>query len=445
MTNYTFILKEMIDCRTVYTEDHQNQAEFDRFYQVLHTHFPLLNKQAQHLVFGSGCFFYHLQGSHPKKTILYMSHHDVVKETEGWDTPAFEATIKDGALYGRGTIDTKTTLFAEMQATEELLEEGFDFSDIDFYIGSSNNEEVSGDGMVKAVAYFKEQGIHFDVILDEGGAIMQKMIPGYDGKSAMVAVHEKSRHLYSCKTKAHSTGHKGLSPDDDSTLRRLSQFIDEVEHTTIFKDTFYPEVKETFQAHVPYMTFPMNFVFKHLSCFSPIVKNIMKKIPPAKAMLSTSILFTTFHAGDEKLPQIKAKEATATMFIRCIREEDLHQGLTKIQAIAKKYGVTIDIIERDYCRPTSFNTPQFDYLKQVIQTTFPDVVVAPFLLTAGTDARRFSDLCDHIFRFAPIDLNPTQFNAIHGDNEHIYLDNIETCVQFYKNYLKGVSYESSKE
>ena len=67
---------------------------------------------------------------------------------------------------------------------------------INLYIGSSNNEEVCGDGMVLATTYFKEHGIHFDVVLDEGGAITTGMLPGVKNKSAKEAVHEKSRHMF---------------------------------------------------------------------------------------------------------------------------------------------------------------------------------------------------------------------------------------------------------
>ena len=68
---------------------------------------------------------------------------------------------------------------------------------------------------------------------------------------------------------------------------------------------------------------------------------------------------------------------------------------------------------------------------------FPDVIVAPFLLTAGTDARRLTDVADSILRFAPIDLNKKQFATIHGADEHIGIKNIGECVCFYKDFIKS--------
>ena len=126
------------------------------------------------------------------------------------------------------------------------------------------------------------------------------------------------------------------------------------------------------------------------------------------------------------------------MFLRCVREEDLNRGLEKIQSIADKYGVEIQLLERDYCQPSSFESRPYRILREVMNENFPDVVVAPFLLTAGTDARRFTQVSDNILRFAPIDLDQAQFASIHGDNEHIRIDNIGQCVCFYRDYLKRI-------
>lgn len=434
LQSYISVLSQMINCRTVFKYDGSTQNEFDKLYHIIDKNFPLIKQKMKRYTFGSGCFFYEICGNEPHYTLCLMSHHDVVDASED----DFHATIKDGALYGRGSIDTKTPLFSELQAMEQLLQEDYDFNHLRVFIGSSNNEEVCGDGMVEAVAYFKKENIHFDLVMDEGGAITTNMIPGYKGKSAMVAVHEKSRHMYQCTTKNNNKGHGGLSPDDDQPLLRLTSFINEVNNTKIYKNQFYPEVKATFKNHASVCQFPMNLIFKHLDLFSPIVKQIMTKIPPAKAMLNTSITFTSLFAGLKTDPQIRAKDACATMFIRCIREDDLNKGLRKIKEIAQKYDVDIHLVERDYCKPSSFETKEFALVKKILNQNFPDVLVSPYLLTAGTDARRFSEIATNILRFAPIDLDEKQFKSIHGDKEHIYIENIGQCVMFYYDLIKEI-------
>ena len=437
--NNTYVqkLSQMVNCKTVWTHDGRYEAEFQRFYRVLDELFPNLAAKAKKLTFGGGCFFYVIEGKNAAKNILLMSHHDVVEGSDGWQTDPFKAVQKDGWLYGRGTIDTKTPLFAQLQAAEELLAEGCIFEGINLYIGSSNNEEVCGDGMVLATEYFKKEGIRFYAVVDEGGAITEGQIPGVKCKSAVVAVHEKSRHLFRCKAEIDTKGHGGFGGGKDSAVERLSRFITEVsdKKDKIYKGKFYPEVRATFERHVPYMSFPMNFLFGNISIFAPLIKKIMMGIPAASAMLSTGLSFTTVAAGDSRNPQIRAKTAETMMFLRCVREEDLYQGLEKIKTIGAKYGVSVEEVERDYCVPTDFEGKAYKIVETLLHENFPDVAVVPFLLTAGTDARRFTDIADHILRFAPIDLNKKQFATIHGDDEHIGIENIGECVVFYKDLI----------
>ena len=435
---YAQALKQMIDCKTVWTKDGANQEHYDRFYRVIADLFPTLHSQAERLTFGDGCFFYVINGTNAQKNILLMSHHDVVEGGEGWNTDPFCAEEKDGFLWGRGTIDTKTPLFAQLQAAEELLNQGYTFPGINLYIGSSHNEEVSGDGMVLAVEYFKQQGIRFDTVLDEGGAITSGMIPGVSAKSAMVAVHEKSRHAYRCTAKQQDKGHTGLTPSQDSMVSRMAAFMTGVSKAKIYRGRFYPEVRATFEYHAPYMSFPMNLLFGNLTLFSPVIKKIMLSIPQTQAMLSTGCTFTSIFAGKREHPTFRAQEAEATLFLRCIREEDLYEGLQKITRIGRKYGVELEEMERDYCRPTDFTHRPYVVLESVLHENFPDVIVAPFLLTAGTDARRFSDIAGSILRFAPIDLNRDQFASIHNANEHIHIQNIGQCVLFYQDFIRKI-------
>lgn len=56
-------------------------------------------------------------------TVLVYGHYDVVPAVveDGWDTPPFEPTIKDGKIYARGATDDKGQLFIHVKALESYL------------------------------------------------------------------------------------------------------------------------------------------------------------------------------------------------------------------------------------------------------------------------------------------------------------------------------------
>ncbi|MEG2080758.1 MAG: M20/M25/M40 family metallo-hydrolase, partial [Oscillospiraceae bacterium] len=123
--NYANRLKKMIECKTVSVKDEYDDSEFLKLRNVMSELFPLVHEKCEKLTFSDDCWIYKLSGKDKSHNIMIMSHHDVAPVSGDWEHEGFSGEIADGKIWGRGTVDTKTPLFAEFQALEELLKDGF--------------------------------------------------------------------------------------------------------------------------------------------------------------------------------------------------------------------------------------------------------------------------------------------------------------------------------
>lgn len=429
---YAQRLMKMIECKTVSSREIYDDTEFAKLRAVMKELFPLVHERAEIKYFSEDCWVYKIEGVDTNRNIFLMSHHDVVAATGEWSHEPF-GEIDDGVIWGRGTVDTKTSLFAEFSATEELLNDGY-IPPCNLYIASGHNEEVFGDGIESAVEYFKEQGITFELALDEGGGIIDAPIGGIDCKCAMIAVHEKGYHRFSVR--AVQGDSEGLSLAESPVLR-ISKFITKVSKLKLTRK-LPSQVRAMFESLAPYANFPLRLVFGNLWCFSSLLVKVVPKISSqAAAMLGTTCSFGSVQSKRGAVP--RDNECSASALVRYIDEEDLEADMKKIRALAKKYSLEITEPEEghEFHRSADLSLPQYEYVRKCAKETFPHAAVGPFVLTAGTDARWMSDVCPCTLRFAPIDINNQQFNSVHCPNENINISAVGSAVEFYKTLLKN--------
>ena len=94
------------------------------------------------------------EGKRPGPCVHFNSHIDVVEPGQGWTVPPFDAVVKDGKIYGRGTCDMKGGLAASIIAVEALIDSGIDLPGA-IEISGTVDEESGGFG---GVAYLAERG-----------------------------------------------------------------------------------------------------------------------------------------------------------------------------------------------------------------------------------------------------------------------------------------------
>lgn len=181
------------------------------------------------------------------------------------------------------------------------------------------------------------------------------------------------------------------------------------------------------------MSFPMGFVFSHLGLFSGLLIRIIPKLNAAAGeMLGTSCTFRRISTDEDGTCRAEA-------FLRCINDEDLAKDLETLRHLAAKQDVEILLREEDneYYKPTSLDSAGYRYIKKTVEQAFPDAAAVPFILPAGTDARRFTGFPDAVIRFAPIDIDKQQYASVHGENENISVENLHLAVDFYKSLLRN--------
>lgn len=426
-------LAEMIRQETVSSRFDPDRTKFLQFHKKLEELFPNIHKTCEKHVFnGSLLFKWSGRGNH--EPILLMSHHDVVEANGAWDHEPFSGDIDEqGRVWGRGTVDTKASLFCLLTAVEELIAEGFE-PECDVYLASSCTEEWSGEGAPLTVQYLKEQGVKLALLMDEGGMIIEEPIAGVKGTYGMVGVLEKG--YGDLRFTARGKGGHASAPGKNTPLVRLGKFMAEAERHSPFKNEFNPTVKEMFRRTAPNMSFGMRVIFANMWLFEPLLKKLLPSISPAAgAMLHTTLAFTMAKGADglNVLPQ----EAYVTGNMRFIPHQPNEESIALISGLAKKYDIETEVIYQDHpCPVVDYQGDAFHLVEEVMAEVYPGVGVCPYVMTGGTDAKYYKEVSDNCLRFAPLYINAQQYSSIHGLNENICQGALPKGVDFYKKVIR---------
>ena len=427
-------LSKMIRNETVSSRFDNDRTKFYEFHKTLEELFPLVHKQLTKNVF-DGSLLFKWQGKSDKKPIMLMSHQDVVEATGEWKHPAFSGHIdEEGRLWGRGTVDTKGSLFCIFQAVEEMLAEGI-VPENDVYIASSCTEEWSGNGAPAIASYLKENNIEIELLLDEGGMILEEPLKGVKGIYAMVGVVEKG--YGDLKFIARGKGGHASAPPKNTPLVRLGKFMAYAEKHNPFKAKLTPTVAEMFRRIAPNVSLPLRLVFANLWFTKPLLAKLLPSISSvAGAMTKTTLAFTKAEGsrGLNVLPQ----EAYVTGNMRFIHHQPNEESIKIISEMAKKFDIDTEIIYQDKpCPIVDYNSDAFRLVEKVCGKVYPEVLVSPYVMTGGTDCKFYSEVSRNSIRFAPLYINPEQYSTIHGLNENIFIGALPKAVDFYKQIVKN--------
>lgn len=434
---YAEKLGRMIRCQTVSVRGEKDRTKFYAFHKEMEALFPLVHEKLEKTEL-DGCLIFRWKGRGEAKPVMLLGHMDTVDaDPEGWIYPPFGGEIHDGAVWGRGAMDTKCSVLGFFQAAEELLKEGFTPAG-DVYLASGCTEEVAGEGAPGMAAWLKTNGIKLGMLMDEGGGVIDNAMAGLPGVYAMIALGEKGYGDFSFTAK--SAGGHSSTPPKNTPLVRLSRFILSCEKHSPFKAKLTKSVRGTFEAAAPNVSFWMKLIFCNLWLFGPLFKLLLPAINPnGEALMQTTIAFTMASGsnGFNVLPQ----KASVVGNLRFIPHQNMDESISIITKRAAKYGVETEFLHGNPASPIlSTDSAAYKLIAGLVSEHFPQAVVSPFLSVGGTDARYFTEVAEQTVRFAPIVLNKQQYQSMHAINENMSVLNIPFTVDFYKSVIRNAAF-----
>src|ERR1700747_3079847 len=150
----------------------------------------------------------------PSRAVLLVAHMDVVgAERSRWSVDPFGAVMKDGYIYGRGALDDKAMLAANL-ATIIALKRSSARLNRDVIFLATDDEEAGGDASIRPLIAKNWDKFAAGYALNEGGEVIAK-----NGKVQYVAVQSSEKVAVNVAVIAKGpSGHASLPTKDNAVV-----------------------------------------------------------------------------------------------------------------------------------------------------------------------------------------------------------------------------------
>lgn len=374
--------------------------------------------------------------------VLLLSHLDVVPVEAGtetdWVRPPFSGEVSDGFVWGRGTLDDKVGVMGLLEAVELSLAEGF-VPTRTIYLAFGHDEEVGGrQGAVQMAARLAARGVQPAFVLDEGGAVMEGVLPGLTQPVALIGIAEKG--YMSVRLTVEGEGGHSSMPPPQTPVGILGAAVARLEAHPM-PARFDGAVARMFDDLGPEMAFRERMVFANLWLFRPFITMLLDDVPASNALIRTTTA-PTMLSGSAKENVLPAR-ATAVVNFRILPGETVDGVLEHVHDAIDDARVQVDVLPGagDPSPVSAVDGFGFPVLARTVRETYPrdDLLVAPFLVVGATDARHYTGLSDEVFRFAPFTLRGDDRARFHGTNERIAVADYATVVRFYHRLFRNAA------
>ncbi|RJP73894.1 MAG: M20/M25/M40 family metallo-hydrolase [Candidatus Abyssobacteria bacterium SURF_17] len=366
-----------------------------------------------------------LRGDGSRKPLLLMSHLDVVPaDSARWEVPPFSGEVRNGEIWGRGTLDTKGLTVMHLMAMF-LLKRNAARLKRDIIFMANADEETGG----KHGAQWMVDN-HFDKIaaefaLNEGGFGMK-----VNGKTLLLCANaEKGMTWAKLTAKGHS-GHGSMPHSDNAVLHmvRAAKNIAKYRPPIVVTDSF----RKFADALAKHDTRGHLLKLMDVPGIGRIVLALVKD-DRVRVMVQSTITPTVIKGGVKVnvIPDYCELELDCRLLPGVTRDV-----LEKtILALVNSDKISLEFVVFNEASESSIDTELFSTLEQVLPTSHPEAVVSSFIMPGGTDSRFVRTKGVSAYGLIPIILEKEDIASIHGDNEKISIENLSLGLRTMHNVV----------
>lgn len=431
----TETLAALVRCKTVSYRDHtlEDDAEFEKLITSLPTLYPHVAEATTMERLPDRALLFHWRGKEGGAPTVLMAHYDVVPvREEDWQVDPFAAVLRDGCLWGRGTLDTKVTMNGILFAADTLIAEGF-VPKCDVYFAFSGGEEIGGDGAKHIVDRFAERGIEPALVLDEGGAVVEGVFPGVGAPCGLIGIAEKG--MMDVRYTARSTGGHASAPKPNAPVDRLCAACTRVLKKPPKAHLTAPAAK-MFDTLGRHSSFLYRLIFSNLGVFLPVLDLLCKKSGgELNALMRTTVAFTQMQGSSAA--NVIPPEASLVSNIRLNPADDMD---TTLAYLGERVGEGVELSLIAGMNPSRISTTEgegYDRVAAAVRATWRGCIVSPYLMVQCSDSRHWGRISDRVYRFSAMDLTSAERATIHGTDERIRLDTLARSVEFFLRLIRS--------
>jgi acetylornithine deacetylase/succinyl-diaminopimelate desuccinylase-like protein len=372
---------------------------------------------------GRGNIWARLKGGSQPALVL-LSHMDVVPaDPKYWSVDPFAATVKDGYIWGRGALDTKTLGIVELEAFLALHRAKVPLDRDVIFMATADEEAGSAYGAGWVVEHHPEafQGAGF--VLNEGGGGDVE-----EGRQQFgIEVTQKVPYWF----KLTSTGkpRHGSEPQVASAVNRLIRALYRLQ-TYQFAPRIIPAVDTYFKGLAP------SAAPQWKDAFMDMAKTIQNRDTllrlqteyPELAALTRNTCSITMLKGSPKINVIPA-EAEAQLDCRLLPDQNVAEFKQELRDALNDPAIKIDQLLGFTPAVSSTDTPLYRAIVEVTKKHYPNAAIVPAVSTGFTDSHFFRDRGIASYGYAPFLIPQADESGVHGNDERISIENVRTGTQ----------------